>query len=186
MPRVMCVHFPLWSLQRIWHHQPDLRGRPLALTRPLANQGCKVVACCQLAHGHGVRPGMLQAEAVATAPALICREEDLDADRQALTQLAEWAQRFSPIVALEDGLAPECVFIDTTGCAACFGGEELMVQSARAEFSKNGWTVAITLADTLGAAWALAHFRSQGSGVRGQGSEEFARITTHHSPLATL
>jgi protein ImuB len=164
MPRVMCVHFPLWSLQRIWHHQPDLRGRPLALTRPVANQGGKVAACCQLAHAHGVRPGMLQAEAVATAPALICLEEDLDADRQALTQLAEWAQRFSPIVGLEDGLAPTCLFIDTTGCAACFGGEELMVQSASAEFSKNGWTVVITLADTLGAAWALAHYGAEGEG----------------------
>ena len=151
---------------------------------------------------------MLQAEAIATAPALICLEEDLDADRQALTQLAEWAQRFSPIVALEDGLAPACLFIDTTGCAACFGGEEALVQSACAEFSKNGWTVAITLADTLGAAWALAHqeqwrvasgeWREMGRKEQGaQDEQELAPrpsplapysspLATHHSPLATL
>jgi protein ImuB len=114
---------------------------------------------------------MLQAEAVATAPALTCIEEDLDADRQALAHLAEWAQRFSPIVALEDALAPACLFIDTTGCAACFGGEEALVQRARAELSKNGWTVAIALADTLGAAWALAHFGDEGQESRPEGEK---------------
>ena len=100
MPRVMCVHFPHWSLQRIWHQRPDLRARPLAITRPVANKGSKVVACCGSAQRHGVRLGMLHAEALATLPGLTCVEEDLDADRQVLSQLAEWAQRFSPIVGL--------------------------------------------------------------------------------------
>jgi protein ImuB len=105
---------------------------------------------------------MLQAEALAMLPTLTCVEEDLDADRLALMQLAAWSQQFSPIVGLEDVIAPTCLFIDTTGGAACFGGEEKMLQRACAEFRKNGWTVAIALADTIGAAWALSHYSRQG------------------------
>ncbi len=76
-----------------------------------------MIACCALASRHGIQPGMLQAEALATLPALTCVAEDLDADRQALTELAQWSWQFSPIVGLEDVLAPTCLFIDTAGCA---------------------------------------------------------------------
>ena len=156
MPRVMCVYFPHWNLQRTWQQRPELRGKPLALTRPIANKGSKVVACCGLAHRQGVRSGMLHAEAIAILPMLTCVAEDLDADRHILMQLAAWSQRYSPIVGLEDALAPTCLLIDTTGGAHCFGGEEAMVQKSREEFSENGWTVAIALADTIGMAWAHA------------------------------
>ena len=107
---------------------------------------------------------MLHAEALATLPSLTCVEEDLDADRQALTQLAQWSQRFSPVVGLEDGITPTCLFIDITGCVSCFGGEEPLVRKAREEFSTNGWTVAVALADTIGAAWALSHYSREGGG----------------------
>lgn len=158
MPRVMCVHFPHWGLQRIWRHRPELRGKPLAITRPVANKGSKVIACCPAAVRHGVRPGMVHAEALAMLPSLTCMAEDLDGDRDLLTEGAEWAQRFSPIVGLEEAIAPTSLFIDTTGCAACFGGEDALLRKACEEFNANGWTTMIALADTIGAAWALAHY----------------------------
>ena len=105
---------------------------------------------------------MVNAEALATLPSLTCVEEDLDADRQTLTQLAQWSQRFSPVVGLEDCITPACLFIDITGCVSCFGGEEPLARKAREEFSANGWIVAIVLADTIGAAWALSHYSPHG------------------------
>jgi len=85
-----------------------------------------------------------------------CVEDDLDADRRMLTELAEWSQRYSPIVGLEDAIAPTCILLDTTGGADCFGGEEALLRRAREDFKKNEWTVAIALADTIGMAWAQA------------------------------
>jgi len=114
---------------------------------------------------------MMQTEAVATLPGLICVEEDLDADRLALVQLAEWAQRFSPVVGLEDAIAPTCLFLDTTGCDACFGGEERMIQAVCEAFAKNGWCVVVVLADTLGAAWGISHLLPSPSGVSGEEGE---------------
>ena len=128
---------------------------------------------------------MLQAEALATLPALTCVAEDLDADRQALTELAQWSWQFSPIVGLEDVLAPTCLFIDTAGCAPCLGGEERMIQKACAAFHQNGWTVVIALADTIGAAWAISHFPRRvrtGGVLQGQcGSSCFFLVPTEVS-----
>jgi protein ImuB len=107
---------------------------------------------------------MLHAEALATLPRLTCVEEDLDADRQTLTQLAQWSQRYSPVVGLEEGITPTCLFIDITGGVSCFGGEASLVRKAREEFRENGWTVTLVLADTIGAAWALSHFARDGCG----------------------
>ncbi len=93
-------------------------------------------------------------------PDLACVDEDLDTDQQVLAELVGWAQRFSPIVGLEEAITPTCLFIDTTGCAACFGGEEALVRKAIEEFGQNGWAIMIALADTIGAAWALARYGS--------------------------
>src|SRR5438128_1867257 len=102
MRRVMCVHFPSWPLQRIRHARPDLRDRAFALTRPHAGKGNKVIACCDRARRAGVRPGMPVAEALAMLPNLTLADEDLDADRAMLLRLAQWSERYSPLVGVEE------------------------------------------------------------------------------------
>jgi protein ImuB len=186
----MCVHFPQWSLQRIWRQQPELRGRPLAITRPVANKGSKVVACCPAAARQGVRAGLVQAEALAILPSLTCVSEDLDADRQLLTEVAAWAQRYSPIVGLEETLAPTALFIDVTGCADCFGGEAVLFDKACDEFRADGWIVRIALADTIGAAWAQTLFSplpcTQGRRAGGEGLLDSAQASAAPSPPTPL
>jgi error-prone DNA polymerase len=101
---------------------------------------------------------MAVAEARAILPRLDAHEEDPEADVGALRQLAQWSERYSPIVGSEEELAPQSLLIDITGCAACFHGEDNLLQRAVREFSEAGWVPRIAIADSLGAAWALAHF----------------------------
>jgi protein ImuB len=97
------------------------------------------------------------AEARAIESNLVVVEEDLETDRRALECLAHWADRFSPIVGLEDEAAPQSLLIDITGCASCFHGEDTLLARANLDFSEAGWFTRIAIADTIGAAWALAH-----------------------------
>lgn len=97
------------------------------------------------------------AEALAVAPGLRVRAHDPGADRNALGALAEWLLRYGPIVGLEDGPAPDSVLLDVSGCAGCFGGEGNLLRRAARELAREGWTARVALADTVGAAWALAH-----------------------------
>ncbi len=84
--------------------------------------------------------------------------EDPEADRQALEALAAGCQQFSPLVGCEHAAAPESLFFDVTGLGPLLGGEEALARRIVEWFRHRGLEVRLAIADTLGAAWALAHF----------------------------
>ena len=73
-----------------------------------------------------------------------------------------------------DGLA-----LDVTGCAHLFGGEEGLAAALEAEAAALGLSLRLGLADTLGAAWAVAHFAGAGAAPAhaGDAIDQEARAT---------
>lgn len=71
--------------------------------------------------------------------------------------MAESCRRFSPTIGLEPDEEPECLVLDVGGVAGLFGGEEVLARRVAEWFTRRGRRVAVTVADTLGAAWAAAH-----------------------------
>ena len=87
-------------------------------------------------------------------PELDIRPADPEGDRADLMRLAiTAARRWSPLVALsgEDGL-----FLDLTGTAHLFGGEVGWYGASSGCSRAAGFAARIAVADTTGAAWALA------------------------------
>src|SRR5262249_45769179 len=136
---------------------------PFALVLHSTGRGkIDVVACCREARRQGVRPGMLLAEAQSLWPASLggaarFEPHDPSADRQALRELAVWCQQFSPAVALDDAEAPDCLLLDVSGCDGLPGGEEGLAGQAVAALRRRGYWAGAVVADTIGAAWAIAH-----------------------------
>ncbi|MEX2120519.1 MAG: DNA polymerase Y family protein [Pirellulales bacterium] len=90
------------------------------------------------------------------------REPDGFADRQALLRLVPWCEQFSPTVGLEESPAPESLLLDATGLGPLFGGEIGLLKCVWQEFRRHGLKIRAALADTVGAAWAVAHFGDPG------------------------
>ena len=107
------------------------------------------------AGAQGLRPGMRLADARALHAGLVTARADPAADRQGLERLALWCNRFTPWCAVdgEDGL-----LLDITGCAHLFGGEAAFMDEIAARVTGLGVESRLGLADTPGAAWALARF----------------------------
>jgi protein ImuB len=111
----------------------------------------------------GIRADMPLAEATALAsyaehgPPHLELHDPL-ADRLALESLAEWCQRFSPSVGLEEGESPESLLLDVSGLGELFGGERALAQRVVRQFEDRNLAARVAIADTLGAAWAVAHF----------------------------
>jgi protein ImuB len=80
------------------------------------------------------------------------------ADRAALEELARRCEAFSPIIGLEEGAEPECLYLDITGLAALFGSEASLASQIVGSFERRGFVVRLAVAETWGAAWALAHY----------------------------
>ena len=118
--------------------------------------------CSPAAISAGVRAEMPLAEAAALLEARRFREvclveHDPQADRAALRALAAWCGRFSPRVGLEPGLHPETLYFDVTGCGPVFHGEAAFLRQVLRELTGCGRLARAGLADSIGAAWAVAH-----------------------------
>jgi len=120
----------------------------------------RVAYCSPPARAGGVTTGMPLAEVAALdiqIPPCIEPHEPA-ADREALEALAGWCQRFSPTVGLEEAAEPESLLLDITGLAHLFGGEAAIAEQVIGAFARRGLAVRVAVADTVGAAWAVAHF----------------------------
>src|SRR5438034_3589432 len=188
MKRCACLYLPDWPIQRLLAERPELKGRGVLLYRQDA-RGEWVVACDAVASNSGVRRGMPLAEA-----AVLIRSSPLPydpaADRAALGRLAERCEQFSPVVGWDTigqktgppgqarrlahdalpwfGESPGHLFLDVTGIAPLFGGEEALAKLIAAACREAGYFGRVAIADTVGAAWAVA----AGSRQQAAGSED--------------
>ncbi len=98
------------------------------------------------------------AEARGLAPDAHFAPHEPRADREALAALAAWCQRFGRAVALEEAEEPESLLVDITGCGPLFGGEKALAAKVVDELRRYGYWARVAVADTIGAAWGIAHF----------------------------
>lgn len=117
-----------------------------------------VTAADSVALAAGLRVGMPAAKAQALIPGLIVRDADPVADIRALDRLALWALRYTPVVAADP---PDGLVIDTTGADHLHGGEAAMLADMIARIEASGTRVRAAIADTWGAAHALARYQSR-------------------------
>jgi protein ImuB len=108
----------------------------------------------------GIAAGMPLADALSFLPGLLTRPAEPAEDAAALRRLAEWCGRYSPWTAPDyrpDGGA-DGIKIETTGSAHLWGGEAALAADLSARLTRQGVTHRLAIADTLGAAWAVARF----------------------------
>ena len=97
---------------------------------------------------------MKLAHAQAMLPGLRVAAETPQADADALAGLAAWCLRYTPSTR---ALPPDGIWLDLTGCAHLHGGEQALLSDTAARLSAAGLSTRIALAETPGAAHALAH-----------------------------
>jgi len=177
--------------------RPGLENRPVVLYETYRDSH-RVAACSPRAEAMGVAAGMPLAEAkTLSGPAppetqkrspFLFEPYDPAADREALEKLAEACRQFSPLVALDDSPAPECLLLDVTGVAHLFGGEASLASQVAHGLSRRKLYARIAVADTVGAAWAVARYgRGNGSGVGVQSSgSSCTPPSPFHLPLSVF
>ena len=152
--------FPRLASDRVLRAR--LADGPFAVT--LESGGANRVHCLNRdAERRGLRRGMPFADARALCPDLLSREADPAAERRLLLALRRWAVGYCPWVGLEGG---DGLVLDVTGAARLRGGEKPMLSDMRAALARARICARVALADTRGAAWALAR---SGGGVAAPG-----------------
>lgn len=129
-------------------------GGPLALL--ITDRGTRrLYALNAAARALGLFAGQKATDAAALVPDLATHDADPEGDAAALTALSDWCVRFSPAVAI-DGL--DGLFLDITGVSHLWNGETAMLEDLLVRLAANGIPARGAVADTAGAAWALARY----------------------------
>ncbi len=98
---------------------------------------------------------MAVAQAMAVVPGLAVMEADPNADAASLERLARWCHRTTPLAAADgaDGL-----WLDVGGCTHLWGGETALLAHLVLRLAQDGFEARAAIADTAGAAHAVARF----------------------------
>lgn len=159
--RVISLWFPRLASERFLRSQ--FADGPVVLTLK-ENNSNRIYCLNTIAERQGLKLGMSYSDARVFCPNLKSYPANPRADTQFLYVLRRWATRYCPWVGIEgsDGLV-----LDVTGSAHLMGGEAALLMDMRQRLARARLSVKIGLADTRGAAWALAHF---GEGVAEAGN----------------
>jgi protein ImuB len=159
--RILSLVLPFLSTDRIgrqalgrdWRSEKRAEA-PLA-TVAKEKSALRLMALNAPAFRLGLSRGQALAEARAIYPLLEAVDADPGADARLLAGIADWADRYTPLVALDgaDGL-----LLDITGCAHLFGGEAAMVDDLLVRLEAHGFAAGAAIADSPGAASAAARF----------------------------
>lgn len=164
-----------------WRHAGH-REEPLLVVAGRRGNSVRVVALNDRAARAGLVRGMGLTDARAILPGMEVVDEDPLADRQLLEAIADWADRYTPLVALDPLPAADApaggdfgLMLDITGCAALFGGEAAMLSDMLSRLFHQGFSASGAIASTPGAAHALARHRRNGAEIPVIAREETAR-----------
>ena len=109
------------------------------------NNALQIFALDDAAARLGLDIGLPLANARAICPQLKVFDADEAADAKALNAIAEWCDRFTPLVALD---SPHGLFLDITGCVHLFGGEAAMMRLVCDVLTAQGFAVSAAIAGT--------------------------------------
>lgn len=188
MRRVISLWLPRFATDRLCHADPGRadqkwRDRPLALVLETRSR-LQLTAVNRAAERTGLRPGMALANARALLPRLATAAAEPAEDARALAALAEWCGRYSPWTAVDVSLdtagagggmgGGSGLWLDVTGCAHLFGGEAALLRQLCGRLAGRGFSCRAAIADTPGAAWAVARFASEPRAVVAPGETRAA------------
>jgi protein ImuB len=140
----------------------------------------RLTALNDAAAGLGLKTGMALADARAMYPRLVVADADPLADRRLLEAVAEWCDRYTPLVGLQP---PDGLVLDISGCAHLFGGEAALGRDLVRRLSAQRLHVRAAIADTVGCAWAVARYGDDSCLIPVEGLKSDAHDGPGHQSL---
>ena len=153
--RILALWFPRLPADRFIRKHGGPFEAPLVVSLKTGN-ALHVHALERRASRLGLYKGQPLANARAMVQPLKVVPADERADAALLEGIADWCDRFTPLVSLD---SPDGLFLDITGAAHLFGGEAAMLAMVMQRIVDQGLAVRGAIAGTSLAARALARFQ---------------------------
>ncbi|MFB6462254.1 Y-family DNA polymerase [Bradyrhizobium tunisiense] len=145
--RILSLWLPRLPIDRIQRFLQLSNGAPdePSIVVIKDNNALVIHALDEAAERLGLYIGQPLANARAMCPDLRVFDADTAADAKTLSDIADWCDRFTPLVALDP---PHGLFLDITGCAHLFGGEAALLTTLVRALARQGFAVGAAIAGT--------------------------------------
>lgn len=154
MRRILSLWLVQLPLDRHIRRGDERVGGAFAITTEAQNT-VRLAYLSDQAREAGLVPGLSLPDARAICPHLLSEPDDPAGNEALLRALVRWADQFSPLVSADP---PDGLVMDITGCAHLFGGEAEMAETLYQHSMDLRLVARVGIADTKGAARALARF----------------------------
>ena len=154
--RFLSLWFPYLGIEHIFRSKSDFNKASYA-TVSKSNNLFFISSVSLFAKKKGLYIGQSLNDAQVLCPNLQIKEVDIFIESRFLKTLQRWAEKFSPLVSIDGKTG---LILDITGCGNLFGGESSLISKIEQDCIDMKLTVIIGVADTIGAAWALAHYEA--------------------------
>lgn len=178
MKRYASIWLPFAVTDKMILLRPELKEVPFVLAEQ-ARGKMMIRHASPEAVRKGIRTGMAVADARATLPGLEVLPYPPGFTSQLLTELALWCLRFTPAAGIDP---PEGLLLDMSGCAHLWGSEAAYREDIIKQLKQLGYRSRVAIADTIGAAWAMARFGTE-PGIVAPGSQLEALLPLPPSAL---
>jgi protein ImuB len=152
--RFMAIWFRHLTTDWLTLQQPELKGLPFVFAASERNRMI-ITAANPVAEVQGVYRGMAAADAKAITSNLLVLDHIPEKETKLLRQLGLWCIRYTPIVGVD---LPNGLILDISGCSHLWGGERGYLKEIVNKLRTSGYDTRAAIADTIGAAWAVARF----------------------------
>lgn len=152
--RYVSIAFRYLITDWITRRQPELKDKTFVMATPVHGR-MLVSAVNRIAEAEGIAIHTPVADAKAIVQSLHVVDELPGVSGKLLKALGKWCIRYSPLVAADP---PDGLILDASGCAHLWGGETGYLHQISRRLTGFGYHVNLAMADTIGAAWALARF----------------------------
>lgn len=152
--RYMAIWFRYLTTDWLTIRKPAFKDIPFVFVAPERNR-MVITAANPIAEAQGIYCGMTSADAKAITINLQVLEHVPGKEAKLLRQLGLWCIRYTPVVAID---LPNGLILDISGCAHLWGGERGYLKEIVNKLRASGYHARAAIADTIGAAWAIARY----------------------------
>ena len=152
--RYLFLWFPYLVADHMANKQQSLKEEPFALVAKEHNKQV-IVTMSYAAKKSGLYAGMSLADSRILVPDLQAFPYTAQRQQELLKSMGEWLIRYTPHVALD---SPDGIVLEVSGCTHLWESETLYLQEIKDRLKRAGYHVAMTIADTIAAGWAITHY----------------------------
>lgn len=147
----LCLHFSKLPLEIFTRQQTNTQS-----STSIIAENDRVLMCNHQAHQQGIDSGMTVDTAHALAENLQTIGRDHGKELDALTELADWAYRYTPSVSVE---SPNDLLLELSPALKLNKGLDDIINDINSRLSNMGYSCQIGLAHTPKAAWLMSRAR---------------------------